>query len=252
MSGFPSRSLIRQLKSYVPTAITDSGEWIVGLLMTRLTPTIQPLRLHGPCLVLGAAPDPILPHDFSADWILLTANSAQAGLRALGCDRRPDVTVMNGQLVGDKATRVARKAAISGLGTAHLVLIERRVPSQTSINVLRSIDYEFSKLTILSHWQRSNIWYRVLQHYEATPSGCRKISTGVFTALFALHSGAAPVVLSGFSLTRPGHSYDPRGRNFHVKADLFALETAARKKLPLFAADRGLSGETGLPLWSGE
>jgi hypothetical protein len=244
-----ARRWIRQVNARVPAAI-EPAEWIASLLMTRFT-SAPALPLEGPCLVLGAAPDPALPRDFDAHWTLLTANSAQVSLRALGCDRPPDITVMNGLLVGHKPSRIARKDAIRGLHTEHLVLIERGVSSQASVSVLQSLGYEFSDLTVLSFWQRSKIWNEVLQHHLPAPGGCRRVSTGVFAALYALYSGAAPVVLSGFSLTKSGYSYDLRGRSrFHVKADLFALMMAAEKQLPLFAADRDLADAAGLRIWA--
>ncbi len=199
----------------------------------------------GPCLVLGSAPDLVLPAGFDESWTLLSVNASQASI-----DRRPDCTIMTSAMLGEKQVNLSAQNALRGKSTGRLFLIERACSVSAAEEKLRAIGYHYESMATVGHWQRAKVVLRATGRNMAAGSGKRKVSNGIFAALWASHSGACPVVMSGFSFTRDGHAYDRCGyKREHVSIDKKALELAGRKGLPLYAADSNFARESGLPKW---
>jgi hypothetical protein len=251
MSGTAAGRIAALLRKHFPAGLVDPTESFVRIVKTHLASAVSPLQLQSPCLVFGSAPNPILPRGFTSKWGLVTANASQSGLASLGVDRDPDVTIITRQLSNKDQADLSALNALRGCSTRHLILTGQQASGVDCVNLLRKVDYRFLRLDIIDQWQRSKVAYQVLGQYVALSSGHeKKISTGMFAALLALYSGARPVVLAGISLSSAGHSYNElKTKRYHVRADAAALSLACRQGLPLFAVDRQLADEAGLPLW---
>lgn len=212
---------------------------------------LRDLRVSGPCLVLGSAPEPRLPDGFDESWTLVTVNASQAGLKQLGCDRVPDLTVMSGQMLGRKPANLAGQEAIRGQRTRHLILIERgALDRDESVAVLARHRFSYDQITTITSDERSKIVLEVLKKPLALGDGNEKVSTGMFAALLACYLGARPIVLAGFSLEQAGHSYDDRGlHREHVEYDHVALSYIGHRGLPFFAVDERFAKQSGRPQW---
>ena len=207
---------------------------------------------NGPCLVLGSAPDPILPVGYGAHWTFVSVNAAQAGAARAGIDRIPDLTVMSGQMLGKKPENLAGQKALRDARTTQLLLVERGVSAREARPALRALNYQYGALRTMDHWQRAGLTYRLLGEHLATGSGESKISTGVFAALLAASLGYEPIVMCGFSLSNDGHSYNPLGhRRQHREVDAIALRLLADPRHAVFSSDPAFAASSGLPLWGG-
>ena len=128
--------------------------------------------------------------------------------------------------------------------------LSRQLTVSETKRILHEIKYQYKELTIINHWERSRIAYKVLGEYVAIGSGEQKISTGIFAALIAFYLGANPVILSGFSFSANGHAYNTfKHKRNHISADKTALLLARKKGLPFYASDSKFSLESGLPEW---
>jgi len=218
-------------------------------LRTRLTSLDFGGRsIDGPCFVLGSAASAVWPGPALADWALLTVNAAQAAAPATA--RVPDITLMSGQMLGDDPVNQEAKRVLHGLSTGELWLIERGITKDAAIEVLRSMNYGYRALHVMTRRQRSRITYRQLGVDAASGTGEEKISTGVFAALLALEQGASLVVLSGISLSADGHAYNDLGHlRHHVTSDRRALALAIERGLPIFTVCPAFSEASGVPMW---
>ncbi len=226
---------------------------LLDRLRARLSVShVAPDATNGPCLVLGSAPNPVIPSGFDAHWTFISVNASQAGAAAAGITRVPDLTVMSGQMLGTKPENLAGQAALRGGRTKQLLLIERGIATREAIPALRILDFRYDVLRTMNHWERAGLTYRLLGEHLATGSGEDKISTGVFAAVFSALRGHRPTVMSGFSLSSDGHSYNPLGhRRQHRRIDALALRMLAAPRYAVFSADADFAASSGLPLWDG-
>jgi hypothetical protein len=128
---------------------------------------------NGPCLVLGSAPDPILPVGYGAHWTFVSVNAAQAGAARAGIDRIPDLTVMSGQMLGKKPENLAGQKALRDARTTQLLLVERGVSAREARPALRALNYQYGALRTMDHWQRAGLTYRLLGEHPR--DGIRRI-----------------------------------------------------------------------------
>lgn len=218
------------------------------LKMTFLKPKDIPFRFNGPCFILGSAPRAVPPGNEFCSWTYLTVNASQLGGECTG--RTPDITLMSGQMLGVSPVNVEAKRAISGKKTGNLWLIERGVLLSDAIDILENLKYKYENIVSISHFHRACIVYDVLGEDLGSGPGEEKLSTGIFASLLALNQGAKKVVLSGFSLTEAGHSYNDAGhKRCHVDVDRVVLSLIVKKKLPIYSLTQCFSDESGLPLW---
>jgi hypothetical protein len=222
-----------------------------GVFRTNIASTkikIQPI--HGPCLLLGSAPNPSVPVGFDKGWVLITVNASQTSVKSWNV--QPNLTVTSDYMLGDTPANIAAKEAIRNNKTGRLILIERKRSVAETKKILQILNYQYDELIAIDHWERSRIAHRILGKYVATGSGEEIISTGVFAALMAYFLGADPVVLSGFSFSINGHAYNTyKHKRSHVSVDRAALSLAREKRLPFYTANNKFSLESGLPEWKG-
>lgn len=208
-------------------------------------------QMTGRCLVLGSAPDPVLPAGFDSTWALVTINASQASIEKWNA--QPDATVMSDRMFEDSPANISGKQAIENRKTRQLFLIQRGHSVDETKKILQALHYSFERLTMIDHWTRSSVTHEILGSYLAIGSGQRKISTGIFASLLAYYLGATAVVLSGFSFTKDGHAYNSlKHKRYHLFSDKRALARVQEKRLPFYASDSTFSFESGLPVWRNE
>lgn len=224
-------------------------DWL-SVLISRPPAGLPPLS--GPGVVLGSAPDPALPADWGAGWSLITVNASQVMAEKLGLPQ-PDMTVISGQMMGDRPVNIEAQKVLAGRSTRALIYIDRGVSARESTAAFARIGYGYDSFNSVSYGQREKINRLVLGADYGPGSGERKISTGLFAALLAVHLGAGPVVMSGFSLNVDGHAYNSLGRRRqHKEVDARVLAMAIERGLPIFAADPAFALQSGLSLHGGQ
>jgi len=202
----------------------------------------------GTCLVLGSAPDPVMPAGFDSTWGFVTINASQTSAEKWNV--QPDATIMSDRMFEDSPANISGKQAIQNRRTHQLFLIQRGHSIYEIEKILQALHYSFERLTVIDHWTRSRITYEILGSYLAIGSGQQKISTGIFASLMAYYLGATAVVLSGFSFTEDGHAYNTlKHKRYHKSFDKKALSLVQEKGLPFYTTDSRFSSESGLPEW---
>jgi hypothetical protein len=203
--------------------------------------------------VLGSAPDSLPPPADSGTWAIATVNGSQAVLQRLGLPATPVMTLMNRSVLKSSiVSGVAARAVLRGLHTNELVVMSHKVSSKQRLLIalrLWWLGYRYRSLTVLDMEDRRRIMQRFLgdAYDDARPP-----SNGIFLALLVLHLGASRVLLSGFSLSRAGHSYNALNlRRGHVDGDTAALRRIVAAQMPIVTNDARFSGESGLPLIPG-
>lgn len=207
--------------------------------------------ISGNCLVLGSAPGaPFLPDGFNDTWSVITVNASSVIAKQLGITK-PDYTVMSGRMLHDKPANREAKSAIKDGFTKRLILIERgAVDSGKAKEILNGINFAFDEYYPITHMQRAKITYKITGKNLSFHSGTRKISTGLFAAVLALHLSAKNVILSGFSFSQDGHYYSSANlTREHRDMDRYLLKHFAEKGFPVYAADPKAQAEMNLPLW---
>ncbi len=211
-------------------------------------PTDLP-RLSGPCLVLGSAPSPVLPPGLDASWRLVTVNASQVSAATLGLPA-PAVTVISGQMLGQKPANVEAKRVLAGHSTGAIIFIERGFSMAEARAQFSAMKYRYAGIHPLSFHQREKMVRQILKADYGPGSGEKKISTGLFAAVLALYLGGAPVVMSGFSLKNDGHAYNSQGhRREHKETDTRVLAIIRDAGLAIYAADPVFAQQSGLRLY---
>jgi hypothetical protein len=205
------------------------------------------LRLSGPVLVLGSAPQAVIPKSFSNDWSLITVNASQAVAERFGIVV-PDVTFIQPFVIaGTSSANISARAQLRGRHTHHLVGIDWGWYKGNWAEDLCKLNYTYDKLTIIDSIEQARAVYEATGLYSGIRSSEGRMSTGLAAAIFALRSGADPIVLAGFSLSRNGHAYDNgSSRREHVQGDRAVLAELIRRGCGVFAADPAFAKETRL------
>lgn len=199
-------------------------------------------------LVLGSAPKPLPEENIFKVCSLFTVNAAQTIFSDKSNTKIPNLTLFNPMLVTKKrkSSRLARHV-LSGFRTNNLLVLNDKNNLFWIKFRLFFMRYRYQTITMLSDIERKMILDSILSRKK---SDFVKPSNGVFMALLALRLGASKVVMAGFSLSKTGHSYNNLNlKRSHVHEDIFILNLARQLNLPIFAADREFSLESGLPLF---
>lgn len=208
-------------------------------------------RITGPALVVGSAPHPAKPAGVTSGWFRISVNASQVVLDRFGLPP-PDLTVFRSRLADSEpdAAGLAAWTALQGLATQHLLIGSEG--GRTARRVAAGHAYRPARMTVIRNSTRGAIVADVLGEYLTIATNANGISNGVFAALLAVRLGAAPVVLSGFSL-QGGWSHAPGldSQRYHQQGDQRACRLMREKGLPVFAADEAFAASTGLPLWQG-
>lgn len=115
---------------------------------------------------------------------------------------------------------------------------------------LAVLGYSYARIYLMSEEVRLKVVADAVGRYigrEGRPSN------GVLLALLCLHLGNSIVVMTGFSLSQSGHSYNDKGRvRNHANADREVLADALARGARIYTNDPAFASESGLPLYRGE
>ncbi|WP_110667979.1 hypothetical protein [Salinicola halophilus] len=201
------------------------------------------------CLILGSAPEPVMPSPRRYSRCVCINGSPWVAARH---GLVPDLTVIAGY-----TTRVEREVSsqslerLRGLRTSRLLFVTAGNEFEAGSAVLRERGFESGSSYAADPLMRAAILEDTLR---GSDSGLGKrddrVSNGLFAVVLALWLGARKVTLAGFSLAG-GHSYigeeTPR---FHVDGDVACLKLLAHRygsrvttTNPTLAAEIGLQLE---------
>lgn len=187
--------------------------------LTNLKQALTPLLSSQRCLIIGAAPQyKLVPHDR-----VVCVNASGWSAKRMGIEK-PDLTVMSAfTLKGKTSVQMSSIAALSGLSTRTLLLVDHKISVAAARKVLIDVGYLFDQLLTISPLNRAEIFNQVCR--EPVPSGDHNArpSTGMFAAAISIWAGAESTALTGFSFCG-GHAYmtgdTPRQ---HIEGDKWFL-----------------------------
>lgn len=219
---------------------------------SRPRPPFHPTPFSGPVLVIGSAPASNLPEGFDERFAVLTVNGSQAIARKWGV-RKPDATFLQfNQIEGTNDNAVAVRRLLDGEETGLLHVIRWPFEEQRLRDGLAAFNYRYDQLRLVDQYQRMALHEAVMGKRHSELDNARKFSNGITAVLYAIHSGAQAVVISGINPGSSGHAYNDLGlQRLHGDMDLSILLELRARGVGLFTADPEVATSTGLPLWPG-
>ncbi|MBN9307901.1 hypothetical protein [Devosia sp.] len=213
-------------------------------------------RAIGPLLkekvfILGSAPGPIRPADFSADWSLVCVNASQKSCRALSLPQ-PDLLYIRGNIFSEKIEDVEARAAITN-ESAGRVLIQRPDNSRVDLaQKLAALPYVSSQFDALPRWVKDRAVLDAVGNFGRFLQVRNAITAGVAAVALCHCLGARQIVLGGYSFTVAGHAYSSsQVQRRNVRNDSLALRFMLDAGLALFTTGPEFAEESGLPVWTG-
>lgn len=193
-------------------------------------------------LILGSAPRPVIPPEYSHDWALICVNgsgrvAAQHGLAM------PDLTIFSaGALRRSAPANVEMRKVVAGMATKIALaraLSNNRLKlmwrSALARRMFRQIDYRYDCFGFVA----PDEWTPVIASAIAPQPVDRAhdISNGVFCCLLADYLGAADIHVAGINPHSKGHAYSslnlPRSHAASDEAILQLLKDKGRLKIYL-------------------
>lgn len=220
--------------------------------LSRPQPPRHPTPFAGPVLVLGSAPVSNLPKGFDDSYSVLTVNGSQSVTKKWGI-AQPDATFLQfNQVEGTNDNAVAVRRVLNGEQTGILYVIRWTLEEQRLRDGLAAFNYQYEQLKLVSQYQRMALHEAVMGARNSEIHNDQKFSNGITAVLYALHSGAPTVILSGINPNSTGHSYNSLGLNrLHTDKDREVLMKLHGRGEQIFTADPEVAASTGLPLWQG-
>ncbi len=118
---------------------------------------------------------------------------------------------------------------------------------------MKRFDYGYDQLQIIDRYRRVALVRAVSGILNFELDASTKYSNGIIAAMFALHSGASCVILSGINPGSSGHAYNNENlARMHSDTDFRMLQKLMSLHCPIYTADPEVAETTGLPLWPGE
>lgn len=219
---------------------------------SRPRPPRHPTPFSGPVLVIGSAPISNLPKGFDERFAVLTVNGSQAIAKQWGI-RKPDATFLQfNQVEGTNDNAVAVRRVLEGEETVLLHVIRWPFGEQRLRDGLAAFNYRYDELRLVDQYQRMALREAVMGKRHSELDNARKFSNGITAVLYALHSEAQAVVISGINPRSSGHAYNDLGLpRLHGDMDLSILLELHARGVGLFTADPEVATSIGLPLWPG-
>lgn len=144
------------------------------------------------------------------------------------------------------------RRVLNGEKTDILYVIRWTREEQRLRDGLAAFDYGYEQLRLVNQYQRMALHEAVMGTRSSEIHNDQKFSNGVTAVLYALHSGASAVILSGINPGSTGHFYNELGLNrLHTDKDREVLLKLHRRGTRIFTADPEVANSTGLPLWQG-
>lgn len=209
-------------------------------------------KIVGPVLVVGSAPQSSLPVGVTPDWFLVSVNASQTVAAEFGFVE-PDLTIFRDSLMIPGDYQDMMWPLLAGRRTKHLVSIVGSASDRNIAAHLPEKGYQAEKVTEIGRNVRGAVIAEATGRYLATLSGHDGVSNGIFAILLAYKLGASPVVMTGFSFSRPGWKQRPDivATRPHLIGDTIACQMIRERNLPIYAADPTFAEEAGLRHWTG-
>jgi hypothetical protein len=214
--------------------------------MTACLVELRALFFQGErAFVLGSAPKYTIPKSINS-FRVLTVNGSQFKLEGF----IPDLTLFNTSLIKSSfLANIEARKALEGLRTKRLIVVVGKISWRKRVHVLYRLfrlGYKSERLHLMESDGRERVLKSLLGLDMKSPS---LPSNGVFLAVLACYLGASEVLMSGFSFSQAGHSYNnlSLGRG-HVDADRIVLNRVLELGLPIFAIDHDFARDSGLRL----
>jgi hypothetical protein len=189
--------------------------------------------------ILCSAPSPTVPASIPDETIFVCVNNSGLTAHALGL-RSADLTI--------RAEKKSWKE-IHGLHSKALLWISKKPLFYQRIQALDSFKHKANAVRRITVEDRDNIMRMMLNDDFPSNEHENRPSNGIFAIAYALSCGAFEVIVSGFSLTQGGHSYnDLDKRRRHIDPDKAALIYFAENNFPVSTTETNLADITGLRL----
>ncbi len=192
-----------------------------------------------PWFILCSAPSPTIPASIPDGAIFVCVNNSGLTAHALGL-RSPDLTI--------RAEKKSWKE-IYGLRSRALLWISKKPLFYQRLQALDSFKHKANAVRRITVDDRDDFMRAVLKTEFPSNEHENRPSNGIFAIAYALACGASEVIVSGFSLTQGGHSYnDINKRRRHIDPDKVALINFAENNFPVSTTEADLAKITGLQL----
>lgn len=200
------------------------------------------------CVVIGSAPNPVVP-EMKDPFVICVNGSVFSADEYWG--RSPDLTYLCGAIFNDSDHYAVRtKDALRGR-TVGDALIARHV-FKKALTVLASERVLHGRSFPLSKYDKRIILGEAIGHSLFGGYRCNSnVSNGFFMVGMALWGGASRVVFSGISFGNQ-HAYSAGtalSQRGHLREDQSFLKVAVDLKLPVFTTSDEIHAYSGLAMW---
>ncbi|MEK1926070.1 MAG: membrane-anchored protein [Rhizobium giardinii] len=211
----------------------------------------QPTPFRGPALIVGSAPVSNLPDGFDSRFAVICVNGSQVATAGWGIDA-PDVTFLQFNQVEGKGERaVAVRRALSGKRCGILYVLRWPRSEARLREGLAAFEYGFNELRLINQYHRTRLAEAVLGRIVPESDNESKFSNGITAVLYAIHSGATDIIITGIDPSSTGHVYnDLKMQRLHSDTDVKILMELLERGFRLYTSDPHVAESTGLPLWS--
>lgn len=189
-----------------------------------------------PWLILGAAPDPVIPARLPANLAYVYVKYAGRSAGSLGL---PD---------GDLTFLLQKSgpAETADLALNNVLRMGHRSPPLASIR--KFLPFAAAEYP-LTHRERDDFIVATLGSLFAGVGREKRPSNGVALVCYAIAMGIPDIIVAGLSLEVDGYAYDPTARTRrHLAEDHAALRQVAALHPQVRTTEPGLHRLTGLPL----
>ncbi|NDV88062.1 hypothetical protein GTW51_15265 [Aurantimonas aggregata] len=195
--------------------------------------------LQRPWVILGGAPEPTMPAALLASHARVDVNNAGLAAKQRGWGPA-DLTVRR---------PVESWTVFPDLETKALLWYNARPRWRQRWKLMRQRQAKIGALVSLDPDDREAINQGLIGPEILAIGELGKPSTGIAALCYGLFLGVPEIVLSGFSFTRAGHSYDTLARpRLQVAEDRLALERL-RSDRGVATSEPELAEDLGLRLW---
>lgn len=213
----------------------------LALLKSHLVPKVNSRR----CIVMGSAPNPIVPPMDGAFSICVNGSVFSAYKH---WSAAPDLTYLNGAIFNDEDSYAnATLEVISGKEIGDVVIA--RHTFGLASEMMGKADMKFGETFPVSKYDKRVILgeaagHSILGNYPFDAN----VSNGIFMAALALWLGAQEVLLVGFSFNSQ-HAYSTGkelSKRGHIREDALFLKHAVKAGLPLKTSSPEIGKDFGM------
>jgi hypothetical protein len=213
----------------------------LALLKSHLKPKVNGRR----CIVMGSAPNPMVP-PLDGAFSICVNGSVFSAYKHWGT--APDLTYLNGAIFNDDDSYAnATLEVISGKDIGDAIIA--RHTFDLALDMMVKADMTFGEAFPVSKYDKRLILgeaagYSIIGRYPFEAN----VSNGIFMAALALWLGAPEVLLVGFSFNSQ-HAYstgEELSKRGHIREDALFLKHAVKAGMPLKTSSREIAKDFGM------